>query len=224
MISRGKNTYLKISSINSNLNQEETEKGRWRIKWFQRKNLSLQKSIKRYRIKVFKIQYHLETFLLDVILEYHHDDGEVGAEPRERLIITDGRLQCLFHRFLKDNRHIPCNQSSVKFYRYNVSSDSEHVDKRQYHNVLSLSDTIPFNMHQSSSFDCGNVLFWLPVNSFDKIPIKINLIGLLYNFRKILWWIYDKIFHHVLVSNIMHSRITISKSIKMVCSPLWNPL
>lgn len=71
------------------------------------KNLSPQKSIKRYRKKVFKIQYHLETFLLDVILEYHHDDGEVGAEPRERLIITDGRLQCLFHRFLKDNRHIP---------------------------------------------------------------------------------------------------------------------
>lgn len=81
------------------------------------KNLSLQKSIKRYRIKVFKIQYHLETFLLDVILEYHHDDGEVGAEPKERLIITDGRLQCLFHRFLKDNRHNLYNQSSVKFYR-----------------------------------------------------------------------------------------------------------
>lgn len=106
----------------------------------------------------------------------------------------------------------------------NVSSDSEHVDKRQYHNVLFVFDTIPFNMHQRSSFDCGNVLIWLPVNSFDKIPIKINLIGLLYNFRKILWWIYDKIFHHVLVSNIMHSRITISKWIKMVCSPLWNPL
>lgn len=106
----------------------------------------------------------------------------------------------------------------------NVSSDSEHVDKRQYHNVLFVFDTIPFNMHQRSSFDCGNVLFWLPVNSFDKIPIKINLIGLLYNFRKILWWIYDKIFHHVLVSNIMHSRITVSQLIKMVCSPLWNPL
>lgn len=122
------------------------------------KNLSLQKSIKRYRIKVFKIQYHLETFLLDVILEYHHDDGEVGAEPRERLIITDGRLQCLFHRFLKDNRHIPYNQSPVKFYRYNVSSDSEHVDKRQYHNVLFVFDTIPFNMHQRSSLDCGKIL------------------------------------------------------------------
>lgn len=81
------------------------------------KNLSLQKSIKRYRIKVFKIQYHLETFLLDVILEYHHDDGEVSAEPRERLIITDGRLQRLVDGFLKDNRHIPFNQSSVKFYR-----------------------------------------------------------------------------------------------------------
>lgn len=116
------------------------------------KNLSLQKSIKRYRIKVFKIQYHLETFLLDVIFEYHHDNGEVCTEPRERLIITDGRLQRLIDRFLKDNRHIPYNQSSVKFYAYNVSSDSEHVDKRQYHNVLFLSDTIPFNMHQRSSF------------------------------------------------------------------------
>lgn len=37
----------------------------------------------------------------------------------------------------------------------NVSSDSEHVDKRQYHNVLFVFDTIPFNMHQRSSFDCG---------------------------------------------------------------------
>lgn len=81
------------------------------------KNLSLQKSIKRYRIKVFKIQYHLETFLLDVIFEYHHDNGEVCTEPRERLIITDGRFQRLVDRFLKDNRHIPFNQSSVKFYR-----------------------------------------------------------------------------------------------------------
>lgn len=81
------------------------------------KNLSLRKSIKRYRIKVFQIQYHLETFLFDVILEYHHDNGEVCAEPRERLIITDGRLQSLVHGFLKDNIHIPCNQSSVKFYR-----------------------------------------------------------------------------------------------------------
>lgn len=104
----------------------------------------------------------------------------------------------------------------------NVSSDSEHVDKRQYHNVLFVSDTIPFNMHQRSSFDCGKILIWLPVISFDKIPIKINLIGLLYNFRKILWWIYDKIFHDV--SNIKNSRITFSQCIKMVCSPLWNPL
>lgn len=119
------------------------------------KNLSLQKSIKRYRIKVFKIQYHLETFLLDVIFEYHHNNSEVCTEPRERLIITDGRFQRLVDGFLKDNRHILYIQSSVKFYRYNVSSDSEHVDKRQYHNVLFVFDTIPFNMHQRSSFDCG---------------------------------------------------------------------
>lgn len=59
------------------------------------------------------------------------------------------------------------------------------IKERQYHNVLFVFDTIPFNMHQRSSFDCGNLLIWLPVNSFDKIPIKINLIGLLYNFRKI---------------------------------------
>lgn len=65
------------------------------------KNLLLQKSIKKkYRKKFCKIQYHLETFLLNVILEYHHDNGEVSAEPRERLIITDGRLQCLVDGFL----------------------------------------------------------------------------------------------------------------------------
>lgn len=60
--------------------------------------------------------FHLETFLLNVVLEYHHDNGEVSAEPRERLIIKDGRHQHLVDGFLKDNRHISYNQSSVKFY------------------------------------------------------------------------------------------------------------